>query len=59
MPDFRAEVRRRLSPLNLSPEQEAEVAEEMAAHLDDRYEELCASGISWNLAGLRVHYCHG
>jgi hypothetical protein len=46
MPDWKPEILRRLAPLKLSPEREGEIAEEIAQHLDDRYEELLADGHS-------------
>lgn len=42
-PDWKDEVRKRLAGLNLRPEREAEIADELAADLHDRYEELQAS----------------
>ena len=44
MPDWRPEILRRLAPLKLAPTREAEIAEELAQHLDDRYEELLSRG---------------
>jgi putative ABC transport system permease protein len=44
MPDWRSEVRRRLARARLSPAREAEVVEELAQHVQDRYEELRAAG---------------
>ncbi len=46
MPDWTNEVRRRLSPLRLSPTREAEIVDELSQHLDDRYQELVAGGTS-------------
>ena len=46
MPDWQNEVRRRLSSLRLSPAREAEIVDELAQHLDDRYRELIAEGAS-------------
>jgi putative ABC transport system permease protein len=46
MPEWKPEILRRLAPLNLSPARESEIAEEIAQHLDDRYEELLADGHS-------------
>jgi len=40
------DVRRRLSPLALAPEREAEIVDELVQHLDDRYRELVAGGAS-------------
>ncbi|MGA8234673.1 MAG: ABC transporter permease [Candidatus Acidiferrales bacterium] len=44
MPDWKPEILRRLAPLKLSTPREAEIAEELAQHLDDRYQELLAAG---------------
>lgn len=44
MPDWRSAVRARLTALRLAPEREAEIAEEVAQHLDDRYREMRAAG---------------
>jgi putative ABC transport system permease protein len=45
MPDFKTEVRERLSRLNLEPTREAAIVEEMAQHLEQRFEELVARGM--------------
>ncbi|HKF41994.1 MAG TPA: ABC transporter permease [Thermoanaerobaculia bacterium] len=44
MPEWSKEIRELLAPLALSPGREAEVAEELGQHLEDRYEELLARG---------------
>lgn len=44
MPDWKEEIARRLRPLNLSPAREAEIVEEVAQHLEDRYGELVSGG---------------
>ncbi|MGH9730234.1 MAG: ADOP family duplicated permease, partial [Candidatus Acidiferrales bacterium] len=44
------EIVRRLAPLKLSPTREAEIADELAQHLDDRYQELLVTGQSEDLA---------
>jgi putative ABC transport system permease protein len=44
MPDWKEEIRRRLSGLRLSGAREAEIIEELAQHLDDRYEQLLEGG---------------
>lgn len=41
---WRDEIRRRLVPLGLPPIHEAEIVEELAQHLDDRYREFRAYG---------------
>src|SRR5262245_44904 len=46
MPDWSQHVRPRLSNLRLSPTREAEIVEELSQHLDDRWQELIASGMS-------------
>ncbi|HEX6047919.1 MAG TPA: ABC transporter permease [Gemmatimonadaceae bacterium] len=46
MPEWGDEIRRRLAPLRLSPADEANVAEELEQHLDDRYHELRTAGAS-------------
>src|SRR5688500_4269524 len=46
MPDWRSEIRARLSGLRLEPERETEIVEEVAQHLDDRFGELIAMGRS-------------
>jgi putative ABC transport system permease protein len=46
MRDWKPEILRRLAPLKLSPEREAEIVEEIEQHLDDRYKDLLATGLS-------------
>lgn len=46
MPEWQEEIRHRLAGLKLAPLREAEIVEELAQHLDDRYEELLALGHS-------------
>jgi predicted permease len=46
MPDWAHEVRARLATVRLSPEREAEIVDELALHLHDRWEELIAGGAS-------------
>ena len=46
MPDFKAEVRSRLFRLNLEPTRESAIVEEMAQHLEQRFDELLARGLS-------------
>jgi predicted permease len=43
-PDWARDVRTRLASLRLSPTREAEIVEELAQHLDDRWRELVAGG---------------
>jgi predicted permease len=44
MPDWKAEIRRRLQNLQLAPAREAAIVEEMAQYLDDYCAELLAGG---------------
>lgn len=44
MPDWKAEIEKRLLDLKLEPVREAEIAEELCQHLEDRYRELLAGG---------------
>jgi hypothetical protein len=46
MPDWTQHVRPRLSGLRLSPTREAEIVEELSQHLEDRWRELIAGGMS-------------
>ena len=46
MPEWTNELRPRLASLRLSPAREAEIIEELSAHLDQRYEALRAGGAS-------------
>src|SRR5690349_8707341 len=44
MPEWNLEIKRHLAGLNLRPEREAEIIEELSDHLQQRYEELQALG---------------
>lgn len=44
MPDWRPRIRERLAGLRLDPASEAEVIDELAQHLEDRYRDLRSSG---------------
>jgi putative ABC transport system permease protein len=44
MPDFRAEIRRRLTQANLPPTREAEIVEELSQHLEEQYEDAINLG---------------
>src|SRR4029077_2863326 len=46
MPDFRVEIRARLSELQLSPMREAEIVEELSQHLEQEYERAISCGAS-------------
>ena len=46
MPSWIPEIRRRLADAGLEPAREAEIAQELAQHLDDRYAEMRALGHS-------------
>jgi putative ABC transport system permease protein len=45
MPDWSKEIHAALERLNLSPAQETSVADELAQHLEDRYDELMGQGL--------------
>jgi hypothetical protein len=53
MPDWKSHIRPRLASLRLSPAREAEIAEELEQHLDDRLRELVERGASPEEAALR------
>src|SRR6185437_7384724 len=44
MPEWKREIMRRLSPLKLAAPREAEIADELAQHLEYRYQDLLSSG---------------
>src|SRR5215470_5146202 len=44
MPEWKKVIGERLAPLKLAPTREAEIVEELAQHLEDRYAELLSSG---------------
>ena len=44
MPDWKPDIRSRLSQLSIAPSREAEIVEELTQHLDDRWRELVARG---------------
>jgi putative ABC transport system permease protein len=44
MPDWKEEIRRRLSGSGLVPTREAEIVEELSQHLEDRYEQSLKGG---------------
>src|SRR5262245_27405951 len=44
MLDWKLEIRSRLAGLKLEPAREAEIVDEMAQHLEDRYAELRTAG---------------
>ena len=46
MPNWEKEIRRQMTRLKLAPARESEIVEELAQHLDDRYQELLADGVS-------------
>ena len=46
MPEWKEEVRKRLSRLNLEPAHEAEIVEELAQHLEDVYQRSLRAGAS-------------
>src|ERR1051326_6550003 len=46
MPDFKTEIRRLIAELNLSPEREAEIVEELSQHLEEQFEKATSEGAS-------------
>jgi len=46
MPNWKEEISRRMAGLKVAPVLEAEIIEELAQHLDDRYQELVRGGAS-------------
>jgi hypothetical protein len=44
MPDWRVIIRQRLAGLDLRPVDEMDIVEELAQHVEDRYDELRRSG---------------
>src|SRR5438270_2829135 len=46
MPDWKAEVKARLAGLSLAPAREMEIADELAQHLEDEYEQALSRGLS-------------
>lgn len=46
MPEWKEEIIRRLASLRLAPTREAEIVEELAQHLEDRYTELLTAGLT-------------
>jgi putative ABC transport system permease protein len=44
MPEWKQEILKRLAGLKLAPAREAEIAEELSQHLEDRFRELLAGG---------------
>jgi putative ABC transport system permease protein len=46
MPEWDKEVRKRLAGLSMAPEREAEITQELAQHLEDRYQELMTGGVT-------------
>jgi len=46
MPDFKTEIRARLTTLQLSPAREGEIVDELSQHLEDEYEQALSRGVS-------------
>ena len=45
MPEWKSEIKKRLAGLHLKPERESEILDELSSHLQDRYDDLRASGV--------------
>ena len=54
MPDWKGLIRERMSSLNLPPESKEEVISELAAHIEDRYQEELAQGFRESESRRRV-----
>src|SRR5215217_2807530 len=54
MPDFKVEIRARLSGLQLSPVREAEIVEELSQHMEEEYERAVSGGASDDVARQQV-----
>ena len=46
MPNWKPYIEGRIGRLNLKPERELEIVEEISQHLQDRFDDLLASGVS-------------
>jgi predicted permease len=46
MPEWKIEIKKRLAGLNIKPEREGEIVDELSNHLQDRYDDLRAQGIT-------------
>src|SRR5205823_2024596 len=46
MPEWKREIEKRLAGLRLRPEREAQIVDEVANHLQDRYDEVRATGVA-------------
>jgi len=44
VPDWKEEISKHVASLNLTPQRETEIVDELSQHLDDRYHELLADG---------------
>jgi len=44
MPEWKTEIKKRLAGFHLEPERESEILDELSSHLQDRYDDLRASG---------------
>lgn len=52
MPEWKSDIRKRLASLKLDPARENEIVEELAGHLEDRYQEMLARGATHEEADL-------
>jgi len=61
MPEWKREIEKSLSKLNIEPARQAEIVEELAQHLEDRYEELLMDGATEEQAcrAVLVELCEG
>jgi len=54
MPDWTSEIRAAIANLNLDAARESAIVEELAQHLNEKYQELLDSGVSAEQAGRKV-----
>jgi putative ABC transport system permease protein len=52
VPDWKPEIRKRLASLQIEPTRENEIVEEIAGHLEDRYQEMLSRGVARDEAEL-------
>ena len=52
MPEWKSDIRKRLASLKLEPERENEIVEELAGHLEDRYQDMLSRGVAGDEAEL-------
>ena len=56
MPEWKSDIRKRLASLKIEPARENEIVEELAGHLEDRYQEIVARGATHEEAFLAARH---